>query len=87
MGSCEGGCLGDSVLLAMDFLSADKVGSREGSAAAAPLLTAEISGGPCSLGMISGVPRDDSSGEETISSISEGDCLEDLPSLRDFWVL
>ena len=68
------GCLGESFLLVMDFLRADKVGSGEGS------------GGPCSSGVISGSFRDDSSGEETISSISRDDCLEDPPCLRDFWV-
>ena len=52
-----------------------------------PLLTVGISGGPCSSGVISGVLRVDSSGEETICSISGGDCLEDPPCLRDFWVL
>ena len=65
-----GGCLGDSFLLAMDFLRADRVGSEGGSAGAAPLLTAGVSGGPCSSGVIS------ASGEETISSISGGDRLE-----------
>ena len=81
------GCLGESFLLAMDFLRADKVGSGEGSARAASSLTVGISGGPCSSGMIFGVLRDDSSREETISSILGGDCLEDPPYLRGFWVL
>ena len=81
------GCLGGSFLLAMDFLRDDKVGSGEGSAAAAPLLTAGISGGPYFSGVISGVLRDDSSGEEKIYSISRGDCLEDPPYFRCFWVL
>ena len=79
--------MGESFLLAMDFLRADKVGSGEGSAGAAPLLIAEISEGPCSSGVISGSLRDDSSGEKTISSISGGDCLEDPLCLRGFWVL
>ena len=78
------GCLGESFLLAMDFLRADMVGSGEGSAGAASLWTVGLSGRPCSLGVISKSLRDDSSGEETISSISGGDCLEDLPCLRDF---
>ena len=65
-----GGSLGECFLLAMDFLRADRVGSEEGSARAAPLLTAGILGGPCSSGVISGSLRDDSSSEETISSIS-----------------
>jgi len=81
------GCLGESFLLAIDFLRADKVGFGEGSAGAAPLLIVGISGGPCSSGVISGSLREDSSGEETISSISGGDCLEDSPCLRGFWVL
>jgi len=59
----------------MDFLRANKVGSGEGSAGAAPLLTEGILRGPCSSGVISGSLRDDSSGEETISSISGGDYL------------
>jgi len=81
------GCLGESFLFAINFLRADKVGFREGSAGAASLLTVGISGGPCSSGVISGVFRDDSSGEETISSISGEDCLEDPLYLQGFWVL
>jgi len=81
------GCLGQSFLLAMDFLRADKVGSGEGSVGAASLRTVGLSGGPCSSGVIYGSLRDDSSGEETISSISGGDYLEDPPCLRDFRVL
>ena len=73
---CVGSCLEDSFLLPMNFLRANRVGSEEGSA-----------GGPCSSGVISGSLREDSSGEETISSISGGDYLEDLFFLRDFWVL
>jgi len=73
------GCLGEGFLLAMDFLRADKVGSGEGSAGATPLLTVGISGGPCFSRVIFGVFRDDSSGEETISSISGGDCLGTHP--------
>jgi len=42
------GCLGESFLLVIDFLRADKVGSGEGL------------GGPCSSGVISGSFRDDS---------------------------
>jgi len=71
----------------MDFLRADRVGSKGGSAGAAPLLTTGVSGGPCSLGVISGSHREDSSEEETISLISGGDYLEDPFFLRDFWVL
>ena len=71
------GCLGESFLLAMDFLRDDKFSSGEGSTEAAALLIEGISGRPCSSGVIFGSLRDDSSGEETICSISEGDCLED----------
>ena len=81
------GCFGESFLLVRDFFTADKVGSGEGSAGAASLRTVRISGGPCCSGVISGSLRDDSLGYKTISSISGGDCLEDPPCLRDFWVL
>ena len=63
--------------MTMDFLRADRVGSEGGLAGAALLLTNGVSGGPCSSGVISGSLREDSFGEETISSISGGDYLED----------
>jgi len=69
--------LGESFLLAMDFLRADRVASKVGLAGAVLLLTTEVSAGPCSSEVISGSLREDSSGEETISSISGGDYLED----------
>ena len=72
VGPCVGCCLGESFFLAMDFLRADRVGSEGGSAGAAL-----FPGGPCSSGAISGSLREDSSREETIFSISGGDCLED----------
>ena len=79
--------MGESFLLAMDFLRADRVGSKGGSAGATLLLTTGVSGGLCSFGVIFGSLKEDSSREETISSISGGDCLEDLLCLRGFWVL
>ena len=82
VGPCVGGCLGNSFLLAMDFLRANRVGSEGGSAGAAL-----FSGVPYSAGVISGSLREDFSGEETISSISGGDYLEDPLYLRSFWVI
>ena len=79
--------MGDNFLFVIDFLRADSVGSEEDSAGAAPLLTVGVSGRPCSSGVISGSLREDSSGEETISSITGGDCLEDPLLLYGFWVL
>jgi len=87
IGSCVGGCLGDNFLLAIDFLRADRVGSEVGSAGVVPILTAEVLGKPCSSGVISRSLRGDSFREQTISSITGGDCLEDPLFLRGFWVL
>jgi len=84
VGPCVGGCLGESFLLAMDFLGAARVGSEGGLAGAALLLVTGVSGGPCASGVISGSLREDSSGKETISSISGGDCLEDPLFLHGF---
>ena len=77
--------MGDSFRLAMDFLRANKVGSKGVSARAALLLTTGVSGGLCSSGVISGSLREDSYEEETISSISGRDCLGDPLFLRGFF--
>jgi len=82
-----GGCLGDNFLYAIDFWREDRVGSEGGSAGAVTLLTAGVLEEPCSPGVISGCLRVDPSGEETISSITGGDCLENPPFLSGFWVL
>ena len=74
-------------LFTKDFLRADRVGLGVGSAGAVPELTAEVLREPCSPGMISGSLIGDSSGEETISSITGGHCLEDPLFLHGFWVL
>ena len=69
------------------FWRADRACSEGGSTRAALLLTIGVLGGPCSSGVISESLREDSSGEETISSILGGDCFEDPLCLRGFWVL
>jgi len=87
VGPSMGGCLGDNFLLVMDFFRADRVGSEGGSAGGVPALTAGVLGEPYSLGVISGSLRGDPSEEETISSITVGDCLEGSLFLCGFWVL
>jgi len=86
VGPGVGCCLEDNFLLAMDFLRADRVGSGIGYTGAVSVLTAGALGEPCSPGVISGFLRGDSFGEETISSITGGDCLEDPLFLCGFWV-
>ena len=76
-----GGCLGDSFILAIDFLRADRVGYERGSAGVVLTLTAGVLGEPCSPGVMS---RSLIGG--FISSITGGDHLEDSVFLCGFWV-